>query len=557
MISRFVIILICLLPIMAGLTGAILPASGWFAPLGRYHFSLEPVFLFLDQPAIWTSIWLSGFTALVATFISYVLAMVLLARLYHNGRAGIIFRLIAPLLAVPHITVAVGFMFLLQPSGWLIRLLSPWLTGWERPPDLYLIPDAYGVGLILALIAKELPFLLLMGVSALSQIKVNDHLDHAASLGYRPYSAWLYIITPQLAKRMRLPVMIVLMFSVSVVDMALILAPSLPPPLAPRILDWFYDADLNNQFIAAVGAVVQLGLALICCVIWISSAYATGQFIRHQTYHGKRGYMPSVLVKGCRKTLFIIAILPCLISVMGLISVIIWGFANIWRFPAVLPDQWGVRAWINTADMMFVAGFNSVMIAGISALASVIIAIIWFEQSATRYHSHMEKWLYLPLLLPQASFLFGLQIFLIWLRLDGLYITLIWVHMLFVFPYVMLTLGPTWRRFDRRYTDIAATLGASKIRQLFRIKLPILLTPIMTAFAIGFSVSCALYLPTIFASNGRMITLTTEAVTLASGASRQALGVASILQMILPLVVFLLCDAVIRWRFGRFRHFRA
>jgi putative thiamine transport system permease protein len=169
----------------------------------------------------------------------------------------------------------------------------------------------------------------------------------------------------------------------------------------------------------------------------------------------------------------------------------------------------------------------------------------------------MEKWLYLPLLLPQASFLFGLQILLIWFRLDGLYITLIWVHMLFVFPYVMLTLGPTWRRFDRRYTDIAATLGAGKIKQLFRIKLPILLTPIMTAFAIGFSVSCALYLPTIFASNGRMVTLTTEAVTLASGASRQALGVASILQMILPLVVFLLCDAVIRWRFGQFRYFRS
>jgi putative thiamine transport system permease protein len=557
MISRFIIILICLLPIIAGLAGAILPASGWFAPLGRYDFSLEPVFMFLDQPGIWTSIWLSGFTALIATFISYVLAMVLLARLYHNGRAGFIFRLIAPLLAVPHITVAVGFLFLLQPSGWLIRLLSPWLTGWERPPDLYLIPDGYGVGLILALIAKELPFLLLMGVSALSQIRVSDHMDHAASLGYRPYSAWLYTITPQLAKRMRLPVMIVLMFSVSVVDMALILAPSLPAPLAPRILDWFYDADLNHQFIAAVGAVVQLGLALICCVIWISCAYATGQFIRYLTYHGRRGYLPSVLVKGSKHSLFIIAILPCLISVMGLISVIIWGFANIWRFPAVFPDQWGVRAWINTADVMFVAGFNSVMIAGISALASIIIAIIWFEQTATRDHSHMEKWVYLPLLLPQASFLFGLQVLLIWFRLDGLYITLIWVHMLFVFPYVMLTLGPTWRRFDCRYTNIAATLGAGKIKRLFRIKLPILLTPIMTAFAIGFSVSCALYLPTIFASNGRMVTLTTEAVTLASGASRQALGVASILQMILPLVVFLLCDAVIRWRFGRFRHFRS
>ena len=68
----------------------------------------------------------------------------------------------------------------------------------------------------------------------------------------------------------------------------------------------------------------------------------------------------------------------------------------------------------------------------------------------------------------------------------------------------------------KRYTDMAATLGASWIKQFIRIKIPLLLTLIMTAFAIGFSVSCALYLPTIFASNGRMTTLTTEAVTFAT-----------------------------------------
>ena len=36
-------------------------------------------------------------------------------------------------------------------------------------------------------------------------------------------------------------------------------------------------------------------------------------------------------------------------------------------------------------------------------------------------------------------------------------------------------------------------------------------------FAVGFSVSAALYLPTIFASNGRITALAVEAVTLADG----------------------------------------
>ena len=555
MISRFIIIFICLLPITAGLAGAILPATGWFAPLGRYQFSMEPLNLFLEQPGIWSSIWLSIFTALVATLISYVLALFLLARFAYIGRSGILFRLLSPILAVPHITIAVGFLFLLQPSGWFFRLISPWLTGFTRPPDFYLIPDTYGIGLIIALIAKELPFLLLMGLSALSQIRVNEYMDCATSLGYSGHSAWLYTIHPLLARRMRLPVLIVLMFSISVVDMALVLTPSVSLPLAPRILEWFYDADLSYQFIAAVGAVVQLGLAFICSMIWIGSGYIFSQIIRYLTFQGKRGQLNPLFSYGLKQVMLGLAILPCLIAIMGLISVTIWGFANVWRFPALLPDQWGIRAWIYTADIMFIAGANSFIIASFSTFFALVLAIIWLEQSASVHHVRLEKWLYLPLLLPQASFLFGLQILLIWLRLDGHYITLIWVHLLFVFPYVLLSLSAAWRQFDRRYTDMAATLGASRIKQFIRIKIPLLLTPIMSAFAIGFSVSCALYLPTIFASNGRMTTLTTEAVTLATSASRQALGVASVLQMMLPLLIFLICDAVLRWRFRQFRHF--
>ncbi len=325
MFSRAFIILICLFPIIAGLCGAILPASGWFAPLGQYQLSMKPLNMFLDQPAIWSSVWLSIFTAFIATLISYLLAIFLLARLFDHGRTGIIFRLISPILAVPHITIAVGFLFLLQPSGWLFRLISPWLTGWFRPPDIYLIPDAYGIGLIIALVAKELIFLLLMGLSALSQIRVNDYMDCASSLGYSRHSAWLYAIHPQLAKRMRLPVLIVLMFSISVIDMALVLAPTVPLPLAPRILEWFYDPDLSYQFIAAIGAVVQLVLAFICCVIWIGSGYIFSRFIRYQTYLGKRGNVYPPIAYGCKYLIFMIAILPCLIAILGLISVTIWG----------------------------------------------------------------------------------------------------------------------------------------------------------------------------------------------------------------------------------------
>ena len=43
---------------------------------------------------------------------------------------------LAPVLATPHAAIAIGLAFLIAPSGWIARALSPWLTGWTLPPDV-------------------------------------------------------------------------------------------------------------------------------------------------------------------------------------------------------------------------------------------------------------------------------------------------------------------------------------------------------------------------------------------------------------------------------------
>ena len=146
--------------------------------------------------------------------------------------------------------------------------------------------------------------------------------------------------------------------------------------------------------------------------------------------------------------------------------------------------------------------------------------------------------LYAPLLVPQIAFLFGIQVLLVAGRLDGRWIALTWSHLLFVLPYVFLALSDPWRKLDDRYARTAACLGASPARVFWRIKVPMLLRPILFAGAVGFSVSVAQYLPTLFAGAGRLSSLTTEAVGLAAGADRRILGVYAFAQMALPLLGF-------------------
>ena len=78
----------------------------------------------------------------------------------------------------------------------------------------------------------------------------------------------------------------------------------------------------------------------------------------------------------------------------------------------------------------------------------------------------------------------------------------------------------------------------------------------VASFTIGFSVSSALYLPTIFAGNGSFVTLTTEAVALATGGSRQAAGIAALLQMSLPLSIFLIAGLYIKVKAKNLSYFK-
>ena len=161
---------------------------------------------------------------------------------------------------------------------------------------------------------------------------------------------------------------------------------------------------------------------------------------------------------------------------------------------------------------------------------------------------------YLPLLAPQIGFLFGVQVLLVWIRLDGTWLGLIWTHLLFVLPYVFLALADPYRSLDPRYARSALALGKSPWMVWTRIKLVMLLRPLLIALAVGFAVSVAQYLPTLFAGGGRFATLTTEALGLSAGGDRRVVGQLALMLALLPLAGFGLALVIPAWRF---RHRRA
>lgn len=539
-ITSRLITLLLVLPILLGLIGTLLPAFDFLPALSHYQFSVTPWHNLFESPELWGSIKLTLLSGLLATFLSFVIALSTISVFYESRWLISIRHSLAPILAIPHAAIAIGLVFILSPSGWIVRLLSPWLTQYERPPIWVSVQDPYALSLVLALVVKETPYLLFVILASLDQIKTCELIKVGTSMGYSKLTVWRKVILPILYPLIRLPLLVILAFSLTVVDLALVIGPNTPSTFAVTLFHWFNDTDLNQRFTASAGAVLLMLFILFSALCWEVFYQVFIYFDRIRWSNGKRKTLIEPLFHGAA-----ISYLICmLLALLSLIVLPIWAFTHRWRFPDILPTSWSFKKLEQLSPLLFDLACVSLLIAFFSTIMALIISIIMLEQKRSKASviKWFDRFIYLPILLPQVGFLFGIQVFLIWSNNSGSLVAVISLHLLYVLPYVYLTLSGPYLAFNQEYFIQAVCLTKRPIHSFFQIKLAMLKPALFSAFALGIAVSFAQYLPTLTAGEGRINTLTTEAVALAASGERKKVGNMAMLQALFPLIIFMLAQ---------------
>lgn len=539
-------------PVLAGSLGALIPSLGFLPSLGHDEFGLDAWRALLDWPGIGGSVFLSFASGILTAGISLLLALLFLAVFFETRAFVWLRQAIAPMLAVPHAAAAFALAFLIAPSGFLARLLSPWATGWQRPPDLLIVQDEWGLSLMAGLVMKEVPFLLLMALAPLAQIHAGERMRLARSIGYGRISAWFKSVVPALYPLLRLPVYAVIAYSSANIDVALILGPVSPPPLAVQVLRWSNDPDLDFRMIASAGAILQFAVTASAIALWILAERCVGLLTRGWLVSGRRRTGDAGLaVLG-------LGLFPALIlaSILGIAALGLNAFARVWRFPDALPGRWTLAHWQSVAETAGGPVVATLWIALLTTLLSLVLVVCVLEnerQRDVRSGRILEFLIYVPLLVPQIGFIFGLVLLaeLAGVPPGGGLVAA--GHIIFVLPYVYLSLSEAYRRQDPAWTKIARTLGQSAAGAFWKVRLPMLLTPLLTAFAVGAAISIGQYLVTRLLGAGRVETVTTEAIALAAGGDRRLIGAWALTQAILPVAGFALALAAPRliWRSRR------
>ncbi|MDP5254063.1 MULTISPECIES: ABC transporter permease [unclassified Vibrio] len=538
-----------LIPVLMGVVGVLMPALGYFPALGEMEIGFGVFATLFQVDGLATMVGLSLFTGVISTLIATLGALALISVFYHHAWLAKIQRLLSPLLVIPHAAAAIALILLLSPSGWLARIV---VWGSEAMPPQWDFPyDRGGLAIIFALALKELPFIFLILLSTLEQPQLkrrfDGYLKTAQSLGYSPVMSLVKTVLPVVYPHIRLPLLAVLAYATANVEIPLILGPNDPPTLAVAILHWFNHVDLSLRFQASAAALLQLAVTLFALVFWLILERAVRLLTQESLVRG-RSFGVEHLFKFVA---YFFVVLYFVMALLMMLSLVLWSLATYWSFPDLLPQGVTLLHWQTALTALSTPIVNSLGLGIVVSLSAVCLVLFALEAEVGQVMHKKGRWrqwehwllnvtLYLPLIIPGVAFLFGLVWFqqVYWPKL--LWFNVYISHFVYVLPYVFISLAVSYRRFEPRYLKVAAGLGIGPLQTFLHVKLPLLFRPILVAFALGLSISFSQYLPTLLASGGRMATVTTEAVAIVSGSSTRLSAVYVLVQLILPLLGFVL-----------------
>lgn len=249
---------------LLGLVLGLVESLGYFPAIGLHTFTLEFYEKIFRDPNVLQSLKFSLYTALTSSLLSAAFGVLLSwLILKTNRRRG------RPLpgvyrtpIYVPHVIVALFIFVLFTQSGLLARLLYHMglLSDMEAFPKL--IFDKAGVGIIIAYLWKELPFMTYVTYDVFRTL--DDRYDAiAGSLGAGPWQKVRYIYLPQIWPAITSGFVMIFSYAFGSYEVPLLLGPTMPRALPVLSYIYYSSVDLREHVYAmACNMVIVLVILL-------------------------------------------------------------------------------------------------------------------------------------------------------------------------------------------------------------------------------------------------------------------------------------------------------
>lgn len=257
-------LLIVLLGIFTGgIVLGLLQSFGYFQAVGLTEFTWKYYQEVFMSEAFLKSLHFSLYTSFVSSIIAVIFGILLSYTIYQiKGKKTAIEHLYKVPIAVPHLVAALLVYNLLSQSGILPRIL--YVLGFIHDQSQFpsLLYEPNGIGIILAYIWKEIPFVALTTYAILGKIS-NQYVEVAYNLGANKRQVFFHVLLPFIGPAAFSSFIIIFAFSFGAYEVPLLLGPTEPKALAVRAYVEYSNPMLKNRPYAMAMNMLITGISFI------------------------------------------------------------------------------------------------------------------------------------------------------------------------------------------------------------------------------------------------------------------------------------------------------
>lgn len=252
----------------AGLLTGMIQSLGLIPALGLHKPTLQYYKEIFTRPDMMDSVIYSLYIAAVSASVAVILGVLVCTVLVMRGSTkGTMMRVVQLPIIVPHVVVALFMINILSQNGLLARAAYAFGLIEEQQQFVQLLYDRQGIGIILAYLWKEIPFVVYFVIALMANI--NGRLGEAAvNLGASPWKSFCKVTLPLCMHTILSSFLIIFVFALGAYELPLILGPTSPKALPVQTYIQYTHPDLRNRPYAMALNGIIIVISLLSAVLY-------------------------------------------------------------------------------------------------------------------------------------------------------------------------------------------------------------------------------------------------------------------------------------------------
>lgn len=255
--------------------------------------------------------------------------------------------------------------------------------------------------------------------------------------------------------------------------------------------------------------------------------------------------------------LVLLLMLFFLLFVFPVVVLVLYAVSSSWTFPDIIPQNYdfrSIRYLLNhKRDIGISLAFSCAY--SLSAVLVTFLLTILPARLFARYcftgKTFLEGLLLIPALIPSMTFAMGAHYLFIVLGIADTFAGVVLVLSLISYPYMLRALTAGFQNFGDKYALCARNIGASTLRILFAVELPLLLPAIVAGGSIVFLVSFSEYFLVLLIGGGAVPSYSGYVFPLLNSSDRSVASLLSLIFLAIPVLLFFCIDRILFITYNR------